>query len=78
MVATLGPNETLFGPYHPFTLHLTVKVGEALRENGDRDRARPLLERAVQDLGRFLDRDYDPRRRGIASLRELLIAEYDY
>jgi hypothetical protein len=55
-----------------------VEVGEALRENGERDRARPLLERAVRDLGRFLGRDHDPRLRAIASLRDLLIAEYDY
>jgi hypothetical protein len=55
-----------------------VELGEALRENGDRDRARPLLERAVRDLGCFLDRDYDPRLRAIASLRDLLSAEYDY
>jgi hypothetical protein len=50
MMATLCSWESLFGPYHPQTLCLTVQLGIALWTEGDHARARLLLERAVDKL----------------------------
>ena len=75
LVATLCSYENLFGPYHPQTLALLVQAGEVFLQNGEADRARLLLERAVQDVARVLGRDHDLRIRAIAALRDVLIRE---
>jgi hypothetical protein len=78
MLATLCSYENGFGPYHPQTLCLMVQVASAYWQAGEPGRARPLLERVVRDLGRFLDRDHDLRLRALATLRDLLVAQRDF
>jgi hypothetical protein len=77
MLATLCSYESWFGPYHPQTLHLMTQVAIAYWQAGE-PQARPLLERAVRDLGRHLGADHDLRLRAIATLRDLFIAQCDY
>jgi hypothetical protein len=78
MLATLCSYENFFGPYHPQTLLLMVEVANACRQAGELSYARPLLERAVRDLGRFLGTEQVLRLRAIAALRDLFIAQRDY
>jgi tetratricopeptide repeat protein len=78
MLATLCSYESLFGPYHPQTLCLMTQVANAYSQAGEFDCARPLLERAVRDVGRYLGRDHDLRLRAIVTLRDLFIAQRDY
>jgi hypothetical protein len=78
MLATLCSYESQFGPYHPQTLGLMTQVAIAYWQAGELDHARPLLGRAVSDLGRHLGRDHDLRLRAMATLRDLLIAQRDY
>lgn len=78
MLATLCSYENRFGPYHPQTLRLMTQVAIAYWQAGESAHARPLLERAVKDLGRYLTRDHDLRLRAIATLRDLLVAQRDY
>jgi hypothetical protein len=78
MVATLCWYDSFFGPYHPQTLCLMAQVAFAYWQVGEPDHARPMLERAVKDLGRFLGREDGIRLRAIATLRDLLVAQDDY
>jgi eukaryotic-like serine/threonine-protein kinase len=78
LVATLCSYESWFGPYHPQTLGLMTTVAIAYWEAGEVQYARPLLERAVIDLGRHVDRNHDLRLRAIATLKEILLAQRDY
>ena len=78
MLSTLCSYENLFGPYHPCTLRLTADAGLAFWHYGECAYARPLLERAVRDLGRYLGREHETRLRAIAGLRDLLLNEGDY
>jgi len=78
MVATLCWYDSFFGPYHPQTLCLMAQVAFAYWQVGEVDHARPLLERVVKDLGRFLGRDHGMRLRAIATLRDLPVAQDDY
>jgi hypothetical protein len=78
MLATLCSYETLFGPYHPQTLFLMAEAANACWQAGELACARPLLERAVRDLARFLGTEHDLRLRAIAALRDLFIAQHDY
>ena len=78
MVSTLCSYENLFGPYHPHTLRLTAEAGLAFWHFGECAYARPLLERAIRDLGRYLGREHEARLRAIAGLRDLLLNEGDY
>ena len=75
MVATLCWYDSFFGPYHPQTLCLMAQVAFAYWQVGEPDHARPMLERAVKDLGRFLGREDGIRLRAIATLRDLLVAQ---
>ena len=77
MLATLYSYESWFGPYHPQTLCLMAQVGIAYWQAGE-PQARPLLERAVRDLGRHLGADHDLRVRAITTLRDLFVAQRDY
>src|SRR5580658_4880968 len=77
MLATLCSYESWFGPYHPQTLCLMTQVAIAYWQAGE-PQARPLLERAVRDLGRYLGADHDLRLRAIAALRDLFVAGGDY
>ncbi len=70
MIATLCSYESWFGPYHLQTLGLMSQVALAYCQAGQPDRARPLLERVVRDVGRCLGRDHDLRLRAIAALRD--------
>jgi hypothetical protein len=78
MLATLCSYECFLGPYHPQTLGLMAQVAIAHWQAGENQRARILLERAVRDLGRYLDRAHDLRLRALSSLRDLLLAQSDY
>ncbi len=78
MLATLCSYENEFGPYHPQTLCLMVQVASAYWQAGEPGRARPLLERVVRDLGRFLDPDHALRVRALGTLSDLLAAQCDY
>jgi hypothetical protein len=55
-----------------------VDVANACRQAGELACARPLLERAVRDLGRFLGTEHDLRLRAIAALRDVFIAQHEY
>ena len=74
MLATLCSYENLFGPYHSHTLRLMAEAGLAFWHYGECACARPLLERAIRDLGR----EHEARLRAIAGLRDLLLNEGDY
>lgn len=78
MLSTLCSYENLFGPYHPHTLRLMAEAGLAFWHYGECAYARPLLERAVQDLGRYLNREHEARLRAIPALRDLLLREGNY
>jgi hypothetical protein len=78
MLATLCSYESCFGPYHPQTLCLMAQVAIAYWQAGEIHRARPLLERAVRDLGHGLGQDHDLRLRAIAALRDLCAAQHDH
>jgi hypothetical protein len=78
MLATLCSYENLFGPYHPQTLRLMAEVANAYWQVGELGHARPLLERAVRDLGRHLGAEHELHLRALAALRDLLIAQRDY
>jgi hypothetical protein len=78
MVATLCFCDNWLGTYHPQTLRLTALVADAYWQAGVFDHARPLLERAVRDIGRYLGQDHDLRLRAMAALRDLLASQGDY
>jgi len=78
MLATLCSYEGCFGPYHPNTLHLMVHAGIAHWQAGEVEFARPLLERAIRDLGRCFDRCYPLRTQAIQCLRDVCSAQGDY
>jgi len=78
MLATLCSYEGWFGPYHPQTLSLMVRVGIAYWQAGEVQFARPLLERAVSDLGRHVVHNHDLRLRAIGALRDVVVAQRDY
>jgi eukaryotic-like serine/threonine-protein kinase len=78
MLATLCSYESWLGPYHPQTLRLMAQVAIGYWRAGEPGHARPLLERVVRDMGRYLGRDHDLRLRAIAALRDLLVAQRDY
>ena len=75
MIATLYSYEEWFGPYHPQTLRLMTEVALALWESIDIVRARPLLERTARDCGRYFGRDWEPRARLLAALRDLYLEQ---
>jgi outer membrane protein assembly factor BamD (BamD/ComL family) len=78
MLATLCSYENLFGPYHPQTLRLMAEVANAYWRAGELSHARPLLERAVRDLGRHLGPEHDLYLRALTTLRDLFVAQRDY
>src|SRR6185312_472586 len=78
MLATLCSYENFFGPYHPQTLALMTQLAIAYLQAGDLGRAQPLLERAVRDFDRHLNRDHDLRLQAIAALRDLFVAQRQY
>ncbi len=78
MLATLCFYDNWLGPYHPQTLRLAALVADACWQAGIFDHARPLLERAVRDIGRYLGQNHNLRLRAMAALRDLLVAQGDY
>ncbi len=78
MLATLCFYDNWLGPYHPRTLHLMVQVADACWHAGTVVYARPLLERAVRDIGRHLGQDHELRLRAMAMLRDLLATQGAY
>jgi hypothetical protein len=78
MLATLCSYESCFGPYHPQTLRLMTAIAVAYWQHGEIAYARPLLERLVRDLGRYLGRDHELRLQAIAVLRDLSIQQREY
>jgi hypothetical protein len=75
MIATLYSYEDWFGPYHPQTLRLMTEVALMLWELRDIVRARPLLERTARDCGRYFGREWEPRARLLAALRDLYLEQ---
>ena len=78
MLATLCQYESMLGPYHPQTLCLLTQVAGAYLQEGKWHYARPLLERAVRDTGKYLGHAHDLRLRAIAGLRDLAAAQGEY
>jgi hypothetical protein len=78
MLATLCFYDNWLGPYHPQTLRLAALVADACWQAGMLEHARPLLERAVRDIGRCLGQDHDLRLRAMTALRDLLASQGDY
>jgi hypothetical protein len=78
MLSTLCLYDNWLGPYHPQTLYLLAQAGRACWQAGFCDYARPLLERAVRDMGRYLAPDTELRRRALSDLGDLLAAVGDY
>jgi hypothetical protein len=78
MLATLCQYENMLGPYHPQTLNLLTRVAGAHFQVGEFDFARPLLERAIRDTGKYLGYAHDLRMRAIADLRDLAAAQGEY
>jgi hypothetical protein len=75
MIATLYSYEDWFGPSHPQTLRLMTEVALMLWELRDIVRARPLLERTARDCGRYFGREWEPRARLLAALRDLYLEQ---
>jgi hypothetical protein len=75
MIATLYSYEDWFGPYHPQTLRLMTEVALMLWDSRDIVRARPLLERTARDCGRYFGREWEPRARLLAALRDLYLEQ---
>lgn len=78
MLSTLCFYDNWLGPYHPQTLKLLAQTGRACWQAGFCDYARPLLERAVRDIGRFLPQDSELRLRALSDLGDLLASMGDY
>jgi hypothetical protein len=49
-----------------------VRVAEAYRDVGKPDHARPLLERAVRDIGRYPGANHELRLRAMSILKEII------
>lgn len=75
MIATLYTYEDWFGPYHPQTLRLMTEIALMLWASRDIVRARPLLERTARDCGRYFGREWEPRARLLAALRDLYLEQ---
>jgi hypothetical protein len=78
MLATLDWHESRFGPYHPQTLGWMTHVAIACWRAGQVQYARPLLEKAVADLGRHVDRNHELRLQAITTLKDVLLSEHEY
>jgi hypothetical protein len=75
MLATLGSYDRFFGPRHIQTLSLAARVAEVLRELGDFQTARSLLERVVRDLNQSSSRRHATRISALQALRAVLIEQ---
>jgi hypothetical protein len=73
MIATLNSYDSMFGPYHPQTLALTVQIARALRSTGDMPAARALLEHAVKHLASDGDQVNSLRTAALTELRHVLV-----
>lgn len=77
MIATLGSYDRIFGPRHPQTLSLAVRIAEALSGLGETNAARRLLERVVRDLAGSAGRTHAIRISALETLRDILRADGD-
>ena len=57
MLATLYSYENHFGPHHPQTISLMAQLGVAYWQAGRVGHARPLLEKSIRHLARFMPGD---------------------
>jgi hypothetical protein len=73
MLATLGSYDHLFGPRHVQTLSLAAYIAEVLRNLGQPQTARSLLERVIRDL----NRTHTTRVLALRTLRDLLLDQAD-
>jgi hypothetical protein len=73
MMATLGSYDRLFGPRHIQTLSLAAHIADVLRELGQSQTARSLLERVVRDLKQSGNRTHATRISALRALRDLLL-----
>jgi hypothetical protein len=75
MLATLGSYDRFFGPRHIQTLSLAVRVAEVLRDSGESQTARSLLERVVRDLNQSSNRTHPTRISALHALGAVLIEQ---
>jgi hypothetical protein len=78
MLSTLCLYDNWLGPYHPQTLRLLAQAGSACWRAGFCDYARPLLERAVRDIGRYLLQDTELQVNALSDLGDLLASVGEY
>ena len=77
MIATLGCYDRLFGPRHIQTLSLAAHIAQVLRDLGQPQTARSLLERVVRDLNQSVGRTHATRISALRALRDLLLEQSD-
>jgi hypothetical protein len=75
MLATLGSYDRFFGPRHIQTLSLAMRIAEVLRDRGESQTARSLLERVVRDLNQSSNRTHATRISALQALRAALIEQ---
>ena len=71
MLATLGSYDRFFGPRHIQMLSLAVRIAEVLRDFGEAQTARSLLERVVRDLNQSSSRTHATRISALQALQAL-------
>jgi hypothetical protein len=77
MIATLCSYDRLFGPCHVQTLSLAAHIAEVLRDIGEPQQARCLLERVVRDLANSGGRTHAKRISALHTLRDLMVEQSD-
>jgi hypothetical protein len=75
MLATLGSYDQFFGTRHIQTLSLAGRIAEVLRELGELQTARSLLERVVRDLNQSSTRTHPTRISALGTLRAVLLEQ---
>jgi hypothetical protein len=77
MIATLCSYDRLFGPCHVQTLSLAAHIAEVLRDVGELQQARRLLERVIRDLAHSGGRARAKRISALHTLRDLMVEQSD-
>jgi hypothetical protein len=73
MLATLDSYDRFFGPRHIQTLSLAARIAEVLRDRGESQTARSLLERVLRDLNQSSSRTHATRISALCALRGVLL-----
>jgi hypothetical protein len=75
MLATLDSYDRFFGPRHIQTLSLAARIADVLRDRGESQMARSLLERVVGDLNQSSNRTHVTRISALNALRAVLLEQ---